>query len=176
MIITTRSENETRRLGRNIGELAEPGLVLALYGGLGSGKTVLVRGLARGLGVSEQTPITSPTFTLINEYAGRLLLFHADLYRIAHCADLEEIGFDEMFNGKALVAVEWAENCERLLPADRLEIRFRDPEPEIRILSLNACGQHSEDLLQALRKQMEACRGDDEAASGRPPKTGPRPS
>ncbi|MCF8050621.1 MAG: tRNA (adenosine(37)-N6)-threonylcarbamoyltransferase complex ATPase subunit type 1 TsaE [Desulfobacterales bacterium] len=156
MQLTTRTEEDTRQIGRLIGKLAGPGLVLALYGGLGSGKTVLVRGLARGLGVSEQTPVTSPTFTLINEYAGRLLLFHADLYRIAHCAELEEIGFEEMFNGKGVVAVEWAENCDRLLPADRLEIRFRDPEPEIRILSLNACGQHSEDLLQALRKQMEA--------------------
>lgn len=161
MIITTKSEKETRRLGRHIGKLAEPGLVLALYGGLGSGKTALVRGLARGLGVPEQTPITSPTFTLINEYAGRLRLFHADLYRIADCAELEGIGFDEMFNGKGVVAVEWTENCERLLPVDRLEIRFRDPAPEIRILSLNACGQHSEDLLQALRKQMEAPGGNE---------------
>ncbi len=156
MNITTRNENETRKLGRHIGELAEPGLVLALYGGLGSGKTVLVRGLARGLGVSEKTPITSPTFTLINEYAGRLVLFHADLYRIAHCAEIEEIGFFEIFNGKSVAAVEWAENCERLLPSDRLEIRFRDPEPDIRNLSLNACGQRSEDLLKALRKQVKA--------------------
>lgn len=159
MNLTTRSEEETRQLGQVIGKLAGPGLVLALYGGLGSGKTVLVRGLARGLGVPEQTPITSPTFTLINEYPGRLVLFHTDLYRIGHCAELEDIGFDEIFNGKGVVAVEWADHCESLLPSDRLEIRFLDPDPEIRVLSLNACGQHSEDLLQALRKHMDATEG-----------------
>jgi tRNA threonylcarbamoyladenosine biosynthesis protein TsaE len=156
MQLTTRSEEDTRKLGQLIGKLAEPGLVLALYGDLGTGKTVLVRGLARGLGVTEQTPITSPTFTLINEYTGRLLLFHADLYRIGHCADLEEIGFDEIFDGKNVVAVEWAEHCQESLPSDRLEIRFRDQAPKIRLLSLNACGQHSEDLLKALRKHFGA--------------------
>ena len=156
MIITTRSENETRKIGRHIGKLAPPGSVFALYGDLGSGKTVFVRGLARGLGVSEQTPITSPTFTLINEYPGRLRLFHADLYRIHRCSELEEIGFDEIFDGRGVVAVEWAEHCEDVLPSDRLEIRLLDPEPEVRILSFHACGQRSEDLLKALRKQLSA--------------------
>jgi tRNA threonylcarbamoyladenosine biosynthesis protein TsaE len=91
--ITTCSALETLALGRRVGALARPGLVLALYGDLGAGKTVFVQGLARGLGVPEKCPVTSPTFTLINEYPGRLRLFHIDLYRISDLVELDDIGF-----------------------------------------------------------------------------------
>jgi tRNA threonylcarbamoyladenosine biosynthesis protein TsaE len=156
MKLTTNSEEETRQLGRLIGELAPPGLVLALRGDLGCGKTVLVRGLARGLGVSGQTPITSPTFTLINEYSGRRRLFHADLYRIVDCGELEETGFDEIFTEEAVVAVEWSDRCEDRLPSDRLDIRIADPAPDARILRLAAGGQISADLVKALAMRIAA--------------------
>jgi tRNA threonylcarbamoyladenosine biosynthesis protein TsaE len=156
MIITTGNENETRRLGRRIGKLATGGLVIGLFGDLGAGKTVFVQGLARGLGVGEQTPITSPTYTLINEYPGTFRFYHVDLYRIADASELEEIGFSEIFSDDGVVAVEWAERCADVLPEDRLEIRIEAGADSTRVLALTAGGQRSGDLLQALQKQPPA--------------------
>ncbi|MGD8366511.1 MAG: tRNA (adenosine(37)-N6)-threonylcarbamoyltransferase complex ATPase subunit type 1 TsaE [Desulfobacterales bacterium] len=153
VIITTRSESETRLLGRRIGELAGGGLVLGLFGDLGAGKTVFVQGLARGLGVNEQTPITSPTYTLINEYPGNVRFYHVDLYRISDAAELEEIGFSEIFSDECVVAVEWAERCAEDLPEDRIEIRIEVGAGDSRALTFTAGGQRSGDLLQALQQQ-----------------------
>ena len=94
--ITTRSAAQTRKLGHCLGRAIHQATVIALTGDLGSGKTAFVQGLAKGLNVSEKYYITSPTFTIINEYPGRLCLFHVDLYRIAHLAELEEIGLEEI--------------------------------------------------------------------------------
>jgi tRNA threonylcarbamoyladenosine biosynthesis protein TsaE len=91
------------------------GAVVALFGGLGAGKTAFVQGMARAAGVPPEIPVVSPTYTLIHEYPGRRLLIHVDLYRLAGGADLEEIGLYELMDGDALVAVEWA---DRLHPAD----------------------------------------------------------
>ena len=124
MVITTNSEEQTRHLGYRIGELATGGLVLALFGGLGAGKTVFVQGVARGLGIPERVPITSPTYTLINEYPAPIRLYHVDLYRIAEAAELDDIGFAEIFSDESVVAVEWAERCQDDLPEDRLEVRI----------------------------------------------------
>ncbi len=154
MIITTHTEEETRRLGRLIGELAGGGLVVALHGGLGAGKTVFVQGLARGLGVDEQTPVTSPTYTLINEYAGTVRLYHVDLYRLSEPAELEDIGFADVFSGRGVVAVEWPDRCAGDLPADRLDIRIQEAAGDDRTLTLTAGGQRSGDLLRALQKQV----------------------
>ena len=93
---TTNSAEETKRLGRKIGSLIDDPIVLALSGDLGSGKTVFVQGLARGLDVPPDYYITSPTFTLVNEYPGRLRLFHIDLYRLDHFGDLEDIGLHDI--------------------------------------------------------------------------------
>jgi tRNA threonylcarbamoyladenosine biosynthesis protein TsaE len=158
VIITTRSENETRELGRRIGRLAVGGLVLGLFGDLGAGKTVLVQGLARGLGVDEKTPITSPTYTLINEYPGRIRLHHVDLYRIAESTELEEIGFSEIFSDNGVVAVEWAERCTEDLPEDRLEVRIREGADHTRELTFAAGGQRSGEVLQALQQQTAGSR------------------
>jgi len=153
MKITTKSEEETRQLGRRIGELAGGGLVLALFGDLGAGKTVFVQGLARGLGVDERTPVTSPTYTLINEYPAAVFLHHVDLYRISDSAELAEIGFDEILTEGGVVAVEWAERCKEELPEDRLDIRIREAGGNRRTFEMSAGGQQSGDLLQALEKR-----------------------
>ncbi len=158
VIITTRSENETRELGRCIGGLAVGGLVLGLFGDLGAGKTVLVQGVARGLGVDEKTPITSPTYTLVNEYPARIRLYHVDLYRIADASELEEIGFSEIFSDNSVVAVEWAERCTDDLPEDRLEVRIREGADHTRELALAAGGQRSGEVLQALQRQTAGSR------------------
>jgi tRNA threonylcarbamoyladenosine biosynthesis protein TsaE len=108
-LISSRSDAETRRIGEIIGEMAEAGIIIALRGDLGSGKTALVQGLARGLDVPEKVYVTSPSYTLVNEYPGRLPLFHIDLYRLSN-PDFEDIGlYDILDTHSAVVAIEWAE-------------------------------------------------------------------
>ena len=107
----TRSEEETLRLGMLIGRLIEQPTLILLQGDLGAGKTVLARGIARGLGVPETTPITSPTFTLMNHYTARLDLYHFDLYRLSDPDELIELGFDEFAHGSGVSLVEWPANC-----------------------------------------------------------------
>src|SRR4051794_16055361 len=106
--ITTRSEEETATVGRELAATLSAGDVLLLFGDLGAGKTACVRGLAEGLGVSRDE-VSSPTFTLIQEYrGGRLTLFHVDLYRVEDPREFDELGLDEIAEGGVL-AIEWAE-------------------------------------------------------------------
>ncbi len=150
--LTTACAAETRELGRRCGRLLQAPAVLALIGDLGSGKTVFVQGLARGLDLPEAWVVTSPTFTLINEYPGRLRLFHIDLYRIADGgAGIEELGLVEILDGRGVVAVEWAEKLPRGEACERLEIRFALGAGENeRTLNLDAYGQVALTLLKAL--------------------------
>ena len=109
--ITTRSEAETEALGERLGAALQPGSVLLLRGDLGAGKTTLVRGLARGLGI-DPGEVSSPTFVLINEYRGRLTLHHVDLYRLEGAA-VDDLGLDELTDGGGAVVIEWAERLPR---------------------------------------------------------------
>ncbi|MBS3758251.1 MAG: tRNA (adenosine(37)-N6)-threonylcarbamoyltransferase complex ATPase subunit type 1 TsaE [Desulfobacterales bacterium] len=107
--IHTASSDETRRLGTMVGRaLAEPASI-GLTGDLGCGKTVFVQGLARGLAVPDRYAVTSPTYTLINEYPGRLPFFHVDLYRITGADELTDIGMDDLAAGRGVIVIEWAE-------------------------------------------------------------------
>ena len=107
--IQTESEEQTRDLGRALGRHIDRSVTIALTGDLGSGKTALVKGLASGLDVSAQYAVTSPTYTIVNEYPGRLRLFHVDLYRLSDLEELDDIGFEEILAGDGVVAIEWAE-------------------------------------------------------------------
>jgi tRNA threonylcarbamoyladenosine biosynthesis protein TsaE len=108
-LMLSRSVEETRRIGEIIGETADAGTLIALKGDLGSGKTVLIQGIARGLQVPETVYVTSPSYTLVNEYPGRLPLFHLDLYRLSDL-DFEDIGlYDILDSRSAVIAIEWAE-------------------------------------------------------------------
>lgn len=108
--IVTRSPAETEALGENWGRAGQRGLVIALSGELGAGKTQLVKGLARGLGYEGR--VHSPTFTLVNEYAGgRLSLFHLDLYRLETIGQIHEAGLDEYLQPDGVAVIEWAERC-----------------------------------------------------------------
>jgi tRNA threonylcarbamoyladenosine biosynthesis protein TsaE len=113
---------ETFHMGRIIGQRLGEGEILALIGELGAGKTRLTQGIARGLDVPEAYPITSPTFTLINEYPGRLRLVHIDAYRLSGSADLPDLGYEEFFYGKSVVVIEWAERINDALPDKTLYI------------------------------------------------------
>ena len=126
-------------LGRAIGELLQPGDILALRGELAAGKTLLAQGIARGLGIGPEVRITSPTFTIINEYAGRLRLYHIDLYRISGPDDLDTLPWQESLFGNGAAVIEWPERLGRLLPAERWDIKFSICDEESREMLI--CGR-----------------------------------
>src|SRR5712672_1820225 len=134
--VTTRSEEETAALGRELAATLSAGDVLLLYGDLGAGKTAFVRGLAEGLGV-DRSEVSSPTFTLIQEYrGGRLTRFHVDLYRIDDPREFDELGLDEIAEDGVL-AIEWAEKLPaRLKPSRYLNVKITHRESEQRELEL----------------------------------------
>ena len=148
---STHSPDETQALGQTLGATLKPGAVVAFRGDLGSGKTAFVQGLARGLAVPEEYYITSPTFTLINEYPGRLRLLHVDLYRLDSIADLEDTGLDERLYDRAVIAVEWADKLLDSLPARHLSVSMEIIDDNCRTLSLEATGHHAVNLLLALK-------------------------
>ena len=151
--ITTHSVQETRQLGRKIGTLLKQPLIIALIGDLGSGKTAFVQGLAQGLDVPADYYITSPTFTLINEYPGRLALIHIDLYRLETVRDLEDIGLDELLYDQAVLAVEWADKLTDNLADSYLSMQFEIIDDEYRKINLIAYGQNAISLIKALEVQ-----------------------
>ncbi|MGQ9824233.1 MAG: tRNA (adenosine(37)-N6)-threonylcarbamoyltransferase complex ATPase subunit type 1 TsaE [Desulfotomaculales bacterium] len=122
VVLQTNSVSQTMALGEILGRGAEPGDIFCVSGGLGAGKTVLAKGVARGLGVKEE--ITSPTFTLINEYQGRLPFYHFDVYRLKGSQEMSCLGYEEYFYGPGVTLVEWADRVAEVLPAQRLEIRL----------------------------------------------------
>ena len=119
---TTHSDRETRVVGKSLGEsIAEPA-VITLVGSLGAGKTTLTKGICAGLGVKQ--PVTSPSFTLINEYKGRLPIFHFDFYRLHDQNEAYEIGWEEYIYGPGVCIIEWADKVLSLLPGKRIDIKM----------------------------------------------------
>lgn len=114
------SVDKTMKLGESLGKLAAAGDIICLNGELGSGKTHFVKGLARGLGITDY--ITSPTFTIVNEYMGRLKLFHFDVYRVDDPYEISAIGFDEYIFSDAVSIIEWSKFIQELIPEDSLNI------------------------------------------------------
>lgn len=151
--IVSHSADQTQRLGERLGRLLQPGDVVCLQGDLGSGKTCLTQGIARGLGVGQ--PVTSPTFIIINEYVlpgtGRRLR-HIDLYRIESIAEARALGLEDYLNGDGICVIEWAERVLGLLPAERLWVTLRYMDDTQRELVVGATGKHYTDLLESLRQ------------------------
>jgi tRNA threonylcarbamoyladenosine biosynthesis protein TsaE len=133
-------------LGARLGKAVQAGDVIALVGDLGAGKTVLAQGLARGLGVPDDVPITSPTFTLINIYEhGRLVLHHVDLYRLEKAAELEHVGLWDLYRGDGVVVVEWFDRFPEVAPREWLELRIdrvagRDDARLVHVIAHGAAG------------------------------------
>lgn len=121
MIIESYSPEETKALGKKIGEEAKPGSIYCLSGDLGVGKTVFTKGFAQGLGVTDKY-ITSPTFTIINEYQGRLSLYHFDVYRINCIEEMDDTGYEDYFFGNGVCLVEWAELVKEIIPQEAVWI------------------------------------------------------
>lgn len=131
----TRSVAETEALGERLGKTLTGGEVLAYEGELGMGKTAFTRGLAKGLGFTGR--VTSPTFTIVNEYEGRLPLFHFDLYRLADEDELFDIGWEDYLARGGVIAAEWSERVRPALPADARFIRFaRGEEEDSRVITI----------------------------------------
>ncbi|MCL0071783.1 tRNA (adenosine(37)-N6)-threonylcarbamoyltransferase complex ATPase subunit type 1 TsaE [Peptococcaceae bacterium] len=120
--IESLSAKRTQSIGKLLGEKLKPKDIICLYGDLGAGKTCLSKGIAAGLGVSEN--ITSPTFTIIKEYKGRYPVYHIDVYRLSSSADMLDLGYEEYFDGDGVVIIEWADIIEDILPEERLDIQL----------------------------------------------------
>lgn len=138
--VETRSPDETLALGRTLAEKLVPGDIVALYGNLGAGKTVFVRGICSGLGI-DASSVTSPTFTILHEYGdargrggGAMPVYHFDAYRIEHVDEFYGIGYDEYFFGEGVSLVEWAEKIETLLPDHAIRIRIDHAGGDLRRL------------------------------------------
>ncbi len=135
----TRSLAETHRLAQKIGAEIPEGTVIALTGDLGAGKTSFVQGLARGLGIPDDCCITSPTYTLINEYpGGPCPLFHADLYRLDADSDFEEIGLYDILHGKNVTAVEWADRLGPRVLAGHIAVLMEITDDDSRLISVSS--------------------------------------
>ena len=127
-VTTTYSPDETRALAARMAERLQPGDVLALHGDLGAGKTCFIQGLAQALAVDQ--PVSSPTYTLVNEYRGRLPLYHIDLYRLQTADEALDFGLDEYMDGTGITAIEWAERADQALPERTIHVRLRHGDTE----------------------------------------------
>ena len=136
MQITTHSADETQALGQKLASRLAPGDVIAYFGDLGAGKTAFPRGLAQGLGITD--PVTSPTYTIVNEYlSGRIPLFHFDMYRLSSSDELFDIGWEDYLSRGGVCAVEWSENVEDALQdAIRVTIEKDADEPDTRHITI----------------------------------------
>jgi len=126
--IQLKNTKETLKLGEIIGKSLKPGNIIALVGDLGAGKTVLVKGIAKGLGVDEEP--NSPTYVIMNSYEGRIPLYHFDLYRVSSEDELLGIGYDEFFFGDGVAAVEWADRVQGIFPEHTIKIEITIPKSD----------------------------------------------
>ena len=122
-IIHSYNEQDTGRLGEALAQAAKPGQIYCLEGDLGVGQTVFTQGFAHGLGI--EGPVTSPTFTIVQEYKGRLPFYHFDVYRIEEPEEMEEIGYEDYFYGDGVCMIEWAELIKELLPEEAVKVCIR---------------------------------------------------
>ncbi len=152
LIFTSQNEKETKRVGQLMGKSVKPGQIILLYGDLGAGKTVFVKGLARGLEIEQK--ITSPTYVLINEYQGRLPLFHMDFYRLDDSSQLEDIGFADYLYRSGVTAVEWPTIAEEYIGQSFLKICFENKGSNSRKIVFRASGEQSEELAAVFSEEL----------------------
>ena len=164
MKFISNGEEETGAFGRFLGKQLQRPITILMQGDLGSGKSVIARALARGLDIPEDTPITSPTFTLMNHYPGRIDLYHFDLYRLADADELIEIGFDDFAHSNGVALVEWPERLRDrefdhlLLQIDRLTANTRQIE-------VSAYGHEPQIILDSLQRWLALSKNNSLPAS-----------
>ncbi len=146
-VLLTQSTKETIQLGKRMGMLLQPGDTVALVGELGTGKTHCIKGLAAGVGVERANRITSPSFSLIHEYRGRFPFYHIDLFRLGAEEEAEDLGLEEVFASRGVVAVEWADRIPNLLPKELLRAELVHLGKQTRSISLLGRGKRYEELV-----------------------------
>jgi tRNA threonylcarbamoyladenosine biosynthesis protein TsaE len=151
VIIQTKSAFETIRIGRSIGRHLRSGDVVALVGELGTGKTQFIKGLAAGAGVGRPTYISSPSFTLINEYPGRVPFYHLDLFRLEQEKEAEDLGLEDYFQSGGIVAIEWADKIPSLLPKEMFLIYFAYTGTNTRTLEITGKGTRYLNLVDQIQ-------------------------
>ncbi|MBP9023674.1 MAG: tRNA (adenosine(37)-N6)-threonylcarbamoyltransferase complex ATPase subunit type 1 TsaE [Spirochaetes bacterium] len=133
-VFISKNEDESRRIAFDLGKNAKPGEVYSVTGTLGAGKTLMAKEFARGLGITDD--ITSPTFTILEEYAGKIPFYHFDLYRIESPEEIELMGFEEYFYGNGVSWIEWAEKCGSLMPEKHISVTIEIISDEERRITL----------------------------------------
>lgn len=147
--IVLKGLKETEEFGEKLGSILKPGDIISLTGDLGAGKTTLTKSIGKGLGVEDY--ITSPTFTLINEYNGRLNLYHFDVYRLEGPIDLYDLGFEEYIYSNGVSIIEWGDKIEEALPKERINIRIeKGTELDERIIYIYGEGERFKQLIKEL--------------------------
>ncbi len=140
----------TQALGHWLGGQLQPGMVIALVGPLGAGKTHLVRAIAEGLGVADSRSVCSPTFVLIQEYDARLPIYHFDTYRLRNPEEFFELGVQEYFEGHGICLVEWGDRVEQFLPPDHLQITIAVTGETARRFSIAGTGEQAQSFIRTL--------------------------
>ena len=149
MEIKLNNLEETNEFGIRLGENLIVGDILCLNGDLGAGKTTLSKSIGLGLGVSEY--ITSPTFSLINQYSGRIPVYHFDVYRLENVDELFDLGFDEYFYGSGVCIIEWADKIEKMIPKERIVIDIeKGNNSNERIIKLSGVEKRLEELMKGM--------------------------
>lgn len=150
MEIKLNSLQETEEFGIRLGKLLKSGDILCLNGDLGAGKTTMTKSIGIGLDVEEY--ITSPTFALINQYRGRIPVYHFDVYRLENVDELYDLGFDEYFFGNGVCIIEWAEKINKMIPKEKIVINMQKGNNENeRILHIDGYGKSYEDIIKELK-------------------------
>ncbi|MBQ3384301.1 MAG: tRNA (adenosine(37)-N6)-threonylcarbamoyltransferase complex ATPase subunit type 1 TsaE [Erysipelotrichaceae bacterium] len=146
LFVVTKTRKETQDLAYRLGEIVKANTLITLSGDLGAGKTTFTQGLARGLGIDKK--VTSPTFTIMKEYKGRLPLYHIDAYRLENIT--QDLGFDEYIESDGVCVIEWANFIEYVLPEELLNIEFTINDDDSRTLKLKAYGERYEEVIAEL--------------------------
>jgi tRNA threonylcarbamoyladenosine biosynthesis protein TsaE len=157
--VVSQSTGDTQTLGEQLGHVLDPGDIVCLYGELGSGKTVLSKGIAKGLGVTDKRAVRSPSFVLMHRYQGRVPVYHIDLYRLDGPADLADIGVREFLGGDGVAVIEWADKLEVPLPSERLDITLTHRTEETRLITITPQGARPCQLVGRWQSQQAACAG-----------------
>ena len=150
MVIQSNGTSQTIRLGKKIGSRLRAGDVVALKGELGAGKTQFIKGLASGAGVGKSTYVSSPSFTLINEYPGKVPFYHIDLFRLDIQREAEGLGLEDYFHGEGITAIEWADKIPNLLPKELLRIELLYVGEHTRSFRFLGRGERPEELVKKI--------------------------
>ena len=146
----SKSVKETINFGKRLGRILHPGDIVALCGELGSGKTILTKGIAEGLGVKSSRYVNSPTFVILKEYKGRMPLYHFDIYRLNDVSEFSTVGYSEYFYGKGTSVIEWADKIIDILPKDFLKIEMSVKTENERRISITPYGRRYEEIRELL--------------------------